>query len=89
MPSPPDDHVPTPRHAVHDYTAMLEAMAEEREAARRQAELDAQANLIDMRERRQFWRNVALAVFMAVVFNNPAAWIKALWTWLTNHVTVR
>jgi len=71
-----------------DYRDMLEDMRQERESARALAERKRLDEVAAIKDRRQFWRSAMFAGLLAILFNNPAAWIKATWAWLQNHVTI-
>lgn len=37
-------------------------------------------------ERRQWFRSLALALFVASLFNTPAGWVKLTWAWLMGRL---
>ena len=75
--------VPTP-----DYLAVIQELRAEQERRHQEKEQDRENALQERRDRRLWKRNAALALFLAIMFNNPSAWLKALWIWITEHVSI-
>ena len=69
-----------------EYLATLRAIHAEQQRVEVAKEQERRDDVQDDRDKRLWKRNAALALFLAVAFNNPSVWIKDLWAWLLAHV---
>jgi len=69
-----------------DLIKALERIQEEQKRVQLEKAQDRIDRVQDQRDRRLFRRNAALALGMALAFNNPAGWMKGLYEWFMAHV---
>ena len=67
-----------------DVADIINDLRGERDKRAREAEDQIQ----DERDKRQFRRNAGLALFLAIMWNNPSSWMKDLWAWILAHVSI-
>ena len=69
-----------------EYIDTLRQIQEEQKRVQLEKAQDRIDRVQDQRDRRLFRRNAALALGMALAFNNPAGWMKGLYEWFMAHV---
>ena len=69
-----------------EYIDTLRQIQEEQKRVQLEKAQDEADARLDRREKRAFNRTVALTLAVAIIANNPVAWVKGVYVWLMAHV---